>query len=68
MRLDPVDLVDSLQKLIDAQRLLDDILVHYDIYDGDFTIPDREKGWSGEPMFPTLNQRIRTYQNFDDSE
>lgn len=61
-------LVDNLQKLIDSKKLLDKILGYFDVYSGQFEkIPDDEYGFNSYKN-PTLNEEIRSYLGFDDSE
>jgi hypothetical protein len=62
--------IDDLQNLIDAKKLLDRILGHYDVYGAKFDIPDYEKNdfsnWQNYRN--TLETEIREYLKFDDSE
>ena len=51
--------VDNLQELIDSKKLLDKILSCYMIYDAEF-----DNGM----LPPDLNDEIRKYIKFDDSE
>lgn len=65
------EFINNLQKLIDAQKLLDDLLGYYDIYGESFNNTEMQKmnrfiekqGWHD-----SLNNRIRNYLKFDDSE
>ena len=60
------DLTDNLQKLIDAQKLLDEILYTYDPYLKTFKAETNyNPEWSNQP---TLHQKILAYLKFDDSE
>ena len=70
----------EIEKLKKTEKLLDDILYHYDIYSGEFTFKSEEENrklkkrmhpdklHSFESDKENLNWKIREYLNFDDSE
>lgn len=72
------DIIETLTDLDDAKRLLDEILTHYDVYRQQFTAIDTMKfaprgdlsipksNWKSESEI--LNQKIKKYLQFDDSE
>lgn len=74
MKITAEDIVEPLRELIDAKKLLDKILVYYDIYSGQFReIPDYEAEYmwkrpDGTYITDSLNKQIREYEKFDDSE
>lgn len=68
MKITAYDIIEPLKNLIEAKELLDSVLSYYDVYSGQFReVPDYECGWRGPPA-QTLNERIREYIKFDDSE
>jgi hypothetical protein len=74
------DFLDEIKELQKAKKLLDEILMHYDVYNAQFNHLDttvhgeKEIGFSpfgiGFPKSEAseLNAEIRSYMNFDDSE
>ena len=56
------EFVNNLQRLIDNQELLDEILIHFNPYSG-FEFKHGIDETNGE-----LNNKIRRYINFDDGE
>ena len=68
MKITTYDIIEPLKKLIEAKELLDEVLSYYDVYSGQFReVPDYECGFRGGPC-PTLQDKIRNYIKFDDSE
>lgn len=66
MKIEPRDIVEPLKKLLDAQELLDRVLLYYDVYSGQFReLPKYECGYNSGY---SLNDQVRAYINFDDSE
>lgn len=72
MNNDIKDFINNLQELIDTQKLLDEILSHYDIYKNEF---DNQKIQSIDKdlenlnhYYDKLNYKIRNYLKFNDSE
>jgi hypothetical protein len=57
------EFVEKLQKLIDSQRLLDDLLNKYNVYEKKFDMDDNYLKYNER-----LDTRIRNYLKFDDSE
>jgi len=65
MKLSAADIIQPLQELIDAQKLLDRLLSYYDVYSGQFEkIPSHDVDYGPS----SLNTAIRDYIKFDDSE
>lgn len=50
------EMMDEVNQLMDAKRLLDDLLMHWDPYKDDIEVPLE------------LWKRLRSYTEFDDSE
>lgn len=68
MKLTACDIIEPLKSLIEAKELFDSVLSYYDVYSGQFReVPDYECGWRGGNC-PSLNDKIRNYIKFDDSE
>lgn len=68
MKITAYDIIEPLKSLIEAKELLNSVLSYYDVYSGQFDkIPDYECGFRGSSC-PTLNEKIRQYIKFDDSE
>ncbi len=61
---DVSEFVENMQALIDSQKLLNDILMYYSIYDKQFNNADLIR----DDKHINLNNRIRSYIKFDDSE
>jgi len=59
--------LEEINELKKAKELLDDLLAHYSIYSEEFDNKSikQDKPISGQR---SINQRIRPYKNFDDSE
>jgi len=64
--MDLSDLVNTLQKAEEAEKLLATILSHYDIYSGEFRQPTSYDCDYGNRY--SLINRVREYIKFDDSE
>lgn len=68
------ELIKTLQRAQEAQDILNSVLSYYNIYSGQFDkIPDYDaehifRCSDGTLIRNTLNARIRSYTNFDDSE
>ena len=56
----------DLGALLEAKKLLDDILCYRDRYSCNFNIPKHEQEYNS--LYPSLLSRIERYENFDDSE
>lgn len=66
MNIEFEDIIKSFKKAQDAVEILDRILRYYNIYGGQFDkVPDYDCGFD---KGYSLNERIRAYINFDDSE
>ena len=59
------DLMDGLSELIEAKKLLDDLLPYFDRYEGSIQLSDWDMDYNNRDC---LLKRIHDYTNFDDSE
>lgn len=74
MNINIEDITKALNKAKEAKDLLDSILMHYNVYTGQF----EKIGWLDSEYMPkldngqyykgSLNSKIRAYLKFDDSE
>lgn len=74
MNINIEDIAKALNKAKEAQDLLDSILMHYDVYTGQFEkIGQLDAEYmtkldNGQYYKNSLNKKIRDYIKFDDSE